>query len=109
MAVVEDEGFFFVGGGDVGPLAAIVSTLALMDDDVLWSGLQEGKGRGFQGDSHGRWLVLWDLMLGPSEAPVLNELTLWDLKEVLLERRRVEFCVNDDDRLRGRMQCGRLL
>ena len=42
-----------------------------------------------------------DLMLGPSEAPVLNDLPLWELTKVLLERRRVEFGVNDNNHLRG--------
>ena len=40
-------------------------------------------------------------MLGPSEAPLLNELPLWYLEEVLLEGRRVDFGGNDDDHLRG--------
>ena len=51
-------------------------------------------------------MVLWDLMLGPGEAPVLNDLPLWELAEVLLERRRVEFGGNDDDHPRGRRRCG---
>ena len=46
-------------------------------------------------------MVLRDLLLGPGEAPVLNDLPLWDLAEVLPERRRVEFSGNDDDHLRG--------
>ena len=49
-------------------------------------------------------MVLWDLMLGPGEAPVSNDLPLWDLEEVLLERRRVELGGNDGDHLRGRRQ-----
>ena len=65
------------------------------------------RGRGFGGDPHGRWMVLWDLMLGPGEDPVLNDLPLWELADVLLERRRVEFSGNDDDHLRGRRHCGR--
>ena len=41
-------------GGDVGLLAAIASTSALMTDAVPWSGLWEGRGQGFGGDPHGR-------------------------------------------------------
>ena len=93
--------------GDVGLLAAIASTSVLTADAVPWSDLREGRGRGFGGDPHGRWMVLWDLMLGPSEAPVLKYLPLWDLAEVLLERRRVEFGGNDDDNLRVRRHCER--
>ena len=52
-------------------------------------------------------MVLWDLMLGPGEAPVLNDLPLWELAEVLLDRRWVEFGGNDDDHPRGRRHCGR--
>ena len=43
---------------DVGLLAAIASALALTADTMPWSGLQEGRGRGFGGDPHGRWMVL---------------------------------------------------
>ena len=32
-------------------------------DTVPWSVLQEGRGRGFGGDPHSRWMMLWDLML----------------------------------------------
>ena len=46
-------------------LAAISSTLALTADAVQWSGLREGRERGFRGDPRGRWMVLRDLMLGP--------------------------------------------
>ena len=53
-------------------MTKIASTLALTADTVQWSGLREGRGQGFGGDPHGRWMVLWDLMLGPGEAPVLN-------------------------------------
>ena len=94
-------------GDDVGLLAVIAPTSALTADAVPWSGLREGRGRGFGGDPHGRRMVLLDLMLGPGEAPVLNDLPLWDLVEVLLERRRVEFGGNNDDHLRGRGHCGR--
>ena len=72
---------------------------ALTADAVLWSGLREGRGRVFGGDPHGRWMVLWDLMLGPGDAPVLNGLPLWEMTEVLLESRRVEFDGNDDDHI----------
>ena len=71
-------------GDDIGLLTAIASTLALKADDVPCSGLREGKGWGFGGDPHGRWMVLWYLMLGPGKAPLLNKLPLWDLSEVLL-------------------------
>ena len=40
-------------------------------------------------------------MLGPGEAPVLNDLHLWDLSEVLIKRRRVELGGNDDDHIGG--------
>ena len=43
----------------------------------------------------------------PARPLVLNDLPLWELSEVLLERRRVEFGGNDDDHLRGRRHCGR--
>ena len=52
-------------------------------------------------------MVLWDLMLGPGAAPVLNDLPLLELAEVLLEIRRVEFGGNDDGHLRGRRHCRR--
>ena len=42
-----------------------------------------------------------DLMIGTDKAPVLNDLPLWYLVEVPLERRRVEFGGNDDNHLRG--------
>ena len=48
----------FKGGGedfgDVGIMTAIESTLELTDDAVPWSGLREGRGRGFRGDPRGR-------------------------------------------------------
>ena len=56
---------------DVGMLAVIASTSALTADAVPWSGLWEGKGRGFGDDPRGRWMVMKDLMLGPGEALVL--------------------------------------
>ena len=101
MAVADDEGNFVVGGGDVGLLAAIASMSTLTYYAVLWSGIQEERGQGFGVDPHRRWMVLWDLMLGPRESPVLNDLHLWYLAEVLLKRRRVEFGGNDDSHLRG--------
>ena len=70
----------FSWGGYVGLLEAITATSALTDDAVLWSSLWEGRGQGFGGDPHGRWMVLWDIMLGPGEAPVLNTLPLWELE-----------------------------
>ena len=51
--------------GDVGRLVAIASTSALKADAVPWSGLQEGRGQGFGGGTHGSWMVMWDLILGP--------------------------------------------
>ena len=39
---------------DLGLLAEIASMLALMADAVPWSGLREGRGRGFGGDTPGR-------------------------------------------------------
>ena len=45
--------------------------------------------------------MLRDLLLGPGEVPVLNEIPHWELAKVLLGRRRVEFGVNDDDYIRG--------
>ena len=93
--------------GDVGLMAAIASVSVLTADNVPWSDLREGRGWGFGGDPHIRWMVLWDLMLGQGEAPVLNDLPLWELAEVLLERRRVEFGGNGDDHLKGWKYCGR--
>ena len=58
---------------------------------MLWSGLREGRGRGFGGYPRGSWMVLRDLLLGTGEAPT----------EVLLKRMRVEFVGNDDDHIRG--------
>ena len=101
--MLDDEGNCVVGGcwsfAGVGLLAAIAPTLALTADDVPLSGLREGRGRGFGDEPRGRWMVLRDLLLGPGpgEAPVLNDLPLWELVEVLLERRIVEFGDNDDD------------
>ena len=46
-------------------------------------------------------MVLREPILGTGEAPVLNDLPLWDLEEVLLKMRRVDLGVNDDDHLRG--------
>ena len=63
-------------GGDVGLLAAIATTSVLTTDAVPWSGLREEMGKGFGGDPHGRWMLLWDLMLGPGEVLVLNDLPL---------------------------------
>ena len=40
-------------------------------------------------------------MLGPRKTLVLNDLNLWDLAEVILERRRVEFSGHDDEHIRG--------
>ena len=71
-------------GGDIGLLEKITSTSTLAADSMPWSGLQEGRGRGIRGDPHGRWMVLWDLMLGTGKALVLNDLHLWVLAEVLL-------------------------
>ena len=62
---------------DVGMLASITSMLALTDDSVTWSGLEEVRGWGFGGDPCGRSMVMRDLMLGPGEATVLYDLTLW--------------------------------
>ena len=94
-------------GGDVGLLAAISSTSALTADDVPWSGLHDGRGSGLGDDPHGRWMVIWDLMLGPEKDPVFNHPNLWDMAEVLLERSRVYFGGNDDNHLRVRSHCGR--
>ena len=52
-------------------------------------------------------MVLWDIMIGPYESPVLNNLPLWDLAEVLIERRRVDFNGNDDKYLKERRHYGR--
>ena len=62
----------------------IVSSSALTADAVTWSGLWEGMGRGFGGYPHGRWMMLWDLILGPVEALVLNDPSLWELEDLLL-------------------------
>ena len=62
---------------DLGLLAAIASPSVLTDDNLLCSGLREGRGRGFGGDPCGRSMVMRDLMLGPGEATVLYDLTLW--------------------------------
>ena len=35
------------------------------------------------------------------KSPLLNDLPLWELSEVLLKRRRMEFGGNDNDHLRG--------
>ena len=43
-------------------------TSVLTADAVPWSGLREGRGRGFGGHSHGRRMVLWDLMLEAENA-----------------------------------------
>ena len=94
-------------GGDIGLLASILSTLALRADSLTWSALQERRGRGFGGGPHDSRMVLWDLMIGPCEAPVLNDLPLWEVAEVLLERRRLEFGGNGDNHLRVRRHCGR--
>ena len=40
-------------------------------------------------------------MLGSGKAPVSYDLPLWELSDVLLDRRRVQFGGNDDDRLIG--------
>ena len=64
---------------DAGLIVSIASTLALTADDVLWSGLREGRVRGFGGDTCSRCMVLRDLIIGPVEAPVLNDLPLWEL------------------------------
>ena len=68
----------FSWGVDIGLLAAIASTSVLTADSVPWSGIQEG--RGFRGDPHGRWMVLWEIILGPGEVLVLNDLPLWEIK-----------------------------
>ena len=86
---------------DVGMLASITSMLALTDDSVTWSGLEEVRGWGFGGDPCGRWMLLRNLIIGPGEAPVLNYLPLLDLLEVLLQRRRVESSGKYDNQLRG--------
>ena len=63
-------------GGDIGLMASIASTFALTADAVPWSGLRGGRGKGFGGDPHIRWIVLWDIILCPGEAPMLNDLFL---------------------------------
>ena len=45
--------------------------------------------------------MLRDLFLRPSEVHVLNDVTLWELTEVLLYRRRVDFGGNDDNHIEG--------
>ena len=50
----------------------------LTADAVPWAGLQEVRGRGFGGDPHGRWMMLWDLMIEPGKSAVLNDLPLWE-------------------------------
>ena len=45
--------------------------------------------------------MLREPIIGTGKSPVLNDLPLWDLAEVLLERRRVYFGGNDDNHLRG--------
>ena len=40
---------------------------------------------------------------------MLYDLPLWDLEDILIERRRVKFGGNDDDHLRGGGQFGRRL
>ena len=79
----------------------------LTADAVPWAGLQEGRGRGFGGDPHGRWMMLWDLMIEPGKSAVFNDLPLWELAEVLLKKKSVEFGGNDDDHLRRRRHYGR--
>ena len=105
IAVTDNEGnCVMCVGGDfdyIGLLVDIASTSELMANALTWSGLWEGRVRGFRGDPRRRWMMLRNLMLGTSKAPVLNDLPLWELAEVLLGRRRVEFGVNDDDYLRG--------
>ena len=59
---------YFCGGGDVGLLAAIESTSALTVDAVTWSGIREVREQGFGGDPHGRWMVLWELILEAENA-----------------------------------------
>ena len=86
---------------DIGMLEAIASTLELMANAVLWSGLREGRRQGFGVDLCGKSMVLRDPILGPSESPVLNDRPLWDLAEVLLKRRRVEFGGSEDGHIRG--------
>ena len=51
--------------------------------------------------------MLWDIMLEPGESPVLNDMTLWELAEVMIKSRRVEFGGNDDSHPKGRIHCGR--
>ena len=54
---------FFWLGGDIVLMADIASTLALTADAMQWSGIREGRGWGFGGYSHVRWMVLSDLIL----------------------------------------------
>ena len=77
-----------VGGLDLAlvTMTKIFSTLALTADAVPWSGLWDVMGKGYRGDPQVRWMVLYGLMLGHGEAPVLDYLHLWDLAEVLLKR-----------------------
>ena len=79
MAVADDEGNFFMGGGDIGMMAAIASTYVLTTNAVPWSDLQDGRGWWFGDDPHSRWVVLWDLMIDPGESPVFNDLSLWEM------------------------------
>ena len=44
--------------------------------------------------------MLREPIIGTSEVPVLNDLTLWYLEEVLIEMRRVDFGVNNDNHIR---------
>ena len=86
---------------DIGLLANIASTVALTAGAVAWSGLREGRGRGFGENPCDRCMVLRDLLIGPSEASVLDHLPIWELVEVILDGRRAESGGNDDDHLRG--------
>ena len=54
-----------------------------------------------------RWMVIWNLMLGPEKDLVFNHPSLWEMAEVLLKRSRVYFGGNDNDHPRGRRNCGR--
>ena len=40
-------------------------------------------------------------MIGTGEAPVLNDLPLWDMEEAMIERGGVDFGDNAEDHLRG--------
>ena len=86
-----------------------MSTFSFTSDAVPWSSIQEGRGQRFRGDPRGRWMVLREQMIGPGEAMLLNDLYLWDLTEVLLESRRVDFGDNDGGHLRGESHCRRCL